>query len=74
MPTEVLLPDCMLQCYQYLLSDARFFAHHFLRRHTGSEFSAGPEAGITLTYGFGTRNPRPHEIGPVESLQATTNV
>lgn len=53
MPTEILLPDCMLQCYQYLYPTLNFSRIHF---YDGipAPFSAGTEAGITLTYGFGT--------------------
>jgi hypothetical protein len=53
MPTEVLLPDCMLQCYQFLYPTIDFSEIHF---YDGIPYpySLGPEAGITLTFGFGT--------------------
>jgi hypothetical protein len=53
MPTEIFLPDCVLQCYQYLYPTLDFSRIHF---YDGipAPFSAGPETGITLTYGFGT--------------------
>jgi hypothetical protein len=53
MPTEILLPDCFLECYQYLYPRIDFTQIHF---YDGIPFpwSLGPEYGITLTWGFGS--------------------
>jgi hypothetical protein len=52
MPTEVVLPDCLLECYQFLYPTIDFSDLHI---YDGIPYpwGLGPEAAITLTWGFG---------------------
>jgi hypothetical protein len=53
MPTEIFLPDCMLECFQYLYPTIDFSKIHF---YDGIPYpySLGGESGLTLALGFGT--------------------
>jgi hypothetical protein len=53
MPTEVFLPDCLLECYHFLYPRIDFSTIHF---YDGIPipYSAGSQSAITLTWGFGS--------------------
>ena len=53
MTTEVPLPQCFLECYQYLYPTIDFTKVHFHDR-IPVPFNIGGQVAITLTWGYGS--------------------